>query len=103
MPIANHFERKSPTALATGCLRLTSGAAHAPRCLRRKPTFVANAQKRARRIPSESKSLSKGSGTRDGSRALFPHRYFELSAGRPPVLKDLLSKDESSSTYWLPL
>jgi hypothetical protein len=57
MPMANHFERKSPTALATGCFRLTSGAAQAPLCLSRKPTFVANAQKRARRIPIESKVI----------------------------------------------
>ena len=55
MPMANHFDRNRPTALATGCLRLTSGAAQAPRCLSRKPTFVAKAQKRARRIPIESK------------------------------------------------
>ena len=45
------------TALATGCFRLTSGAAHAPRCFSRKPTFVANAQKMARRIPIESKVI----------------------------------------------
>ena len=37
MPTANHFERKRPMALATGCFRLTSGAAQAPRCFSRKP------------------------------------------------------------------
>ncbi len=57
MPIANHFERKRPTALLSGCFMLTSGAAQAPRCFSRKPTFVANAQKIARRIPSESKVI----------------------------------------------
>ena len=56
IPTANHFERKRPTALATGCFMLTSGAAHAPRCFSRKPTFVAKAQKSASRIPMESKS-----------------------------------------------
>ena len=52
MPMANHFERNSPTALATGCLSETAGAAQAPRCFRRKPTLVANAHSNASRIPS---------------------------------------------------
>ena len=52
IPSANHFERNSPTALASGCLSDTSGAAQAPRCLSRKPTFVASAHSSERRIPS---------------------------------------------------
>jgi hypothetical protein len=45
------LDRNSPTALASGCLIDTSGAAFAPRCFSRKPTFVASAHSRDRRIP----------------------------------------------------
>ena len=55
MPIANHFERNRPDRAGQRMPQVTSGAAQAPRCFSRKPTFVANAQNRARRIPIESK------------------------------------------------
>ena len=52
MPIANHFDLNRPAALLSGWRMLTSGAAHAPLCFRRKPRLVVKAQKSASRMPS---------------------------------------------------
>jgi hypothetical protein len=51
IPSVNHLERNRPAALASGCFSDTSGAAQAPRCLKRKPTLVASAHSKERRIP----------------------------------------------------
>ena len=70
-------ERNSPTALRSGCLSDTSGAAQAPRCLSRKPTLVASAQRSASRIPSCSiKSMRSVVWVWPGG-----------SGGSPPVLR----------------
>ena len=52
MPIANHFDLNRPTALLSGWRMLTSGAAQAPRCFKRKPRLVVRAQKSASKMPS---------------------------------------------------
>ena len=52
MPIANHFDLKRPTALLSGWRMLTSGAAQAPRCFKRKPRLVVKAQRSASKMPS---------------------------------------------------
>ena len=51
IPIANSLEANSALAERSGWRMSTAGAAHAPRCLNRNPTFVVRAQASARRMP----------------------------------------------------
>jgi hypothetical protein len=51
IPTANHFDRISARALASGRFRSTSGAAFAPRCLHRNASCVTTAHASASAIP----------------------------------------------------
>ena len=52
-PIVNSGEANRALADWSGRRMSTDGAAHAPRCLYRKPTFVARAQSSARKMPKK--------------------------------------------------
>src|SRR5664280_1787913 len=51
MPRAKKREEKSALPVRRGWRKSTGAAAHAPRCLNRKPTLVVRAQPSARKMP----------------------------------------------------